>query len=48
MLRKILRRGIGMDGCLGRRSRSMHRMVFAVRDEMQAAYPELKESAETG
>jgi len=24
----------------------MHEMVFAVRDEMQVAYPELKESAE--
>ena len=24
----------------------MHEMVFAVRDEMQAAYPELKETAE--
>ena len=24
----------------------MHEMVFAVRDEMQVAYPELKETAE--
>jgi alanyl-tRNA synthetase len=27
--------GFGMGGCWGRRSRFMHEMVFAVRDEMQ-------------
>ena len=36
----------GMGGCLGRRSHSCIEMVFAVRDEMQVAYPELKDTAE--
>jgi alanyl-tRNA synthetase len=46
VLRKILRRGIRHGRLLGQEKPFMHEMVFAVRDEMQAAYPELKESAE--
>ncbi len=46
VLRKILRRGIRHGRLLGQEQPFMHEMVFAVRDEMQAAYPELKESAE--
>ena len=46
VLRKILRRGIRHGRLLGQESPFMHEMVFAVRDEMQVAYPELKETAE--
>src|SRR6201996_5588190 len=46
VLRKILRRGIRHGRLLGQEKPFMYQMVFAVRDEMQMAYPELKESAE--
>jgi alanyl-tRNA synthetase len=46
VLRKILRRGIRHGRLLGQEQPFMHQMVFAVRDEMAVAYPELKESAE--
>jgi alanyl-tRNA synthetase len=46
VLRKILRRGIRHGRLLGQEKPFMHEMVFAVRDEMVGAYPELKESAE--
>ncbi|WP_348267448.1 alanine--tRNA ligase [Edaphobacter paludis] len=46
VLRKILRRGIRHGRLLGQEKPFMHEMVFAVRDEMGAAYPELKESAD--
>jgi alanyl-tRNA synthetase len=45
VLRKILRRGIRHGRQLGQEGSFMYRMVDAVRDEMQAAYPELAESA---
>jgi len=48
VLRKILRRAIrhGRLLVLGEQKPFMHEMVYAVRDEMAAAYPELQESAE--
>jgi alanyl-tRNA synthetase len=46
VLRKILRRGIRHGRLLGQEKPFMHEMVLAVLDEMSAAYPELKESAE--
>jgi alanyl-tRNA synthetase len=46
VLRKILRRGIRHGRLLGQEKPFMHEMVLAVRDEMAAAYPELRESAE--
>ncbi|HEY4381449.1 MAG TPA: alanine--tRNA ligase-related protein, partial [Acidobacteriaceae bacterium] len=46
VLRKIMRRGIRHGRLLGQEKPFMHEMVFAVRDEMQMAYPELKETAE--
>jgi len=46
VLRKILRRGIRHGRLLGQEKPFMHEMVLAVRGEMQAAYPELKETAE--
>ena len=46
VLRKIMRRGIRHGRLLGQEKPFMHEMVYAVRDEMAAAYPELKESAE--
>ena len=46
VLRKILRRGIRHGRLLGQEKPFMHEMVLAVRDEMSAAYPELKDSAE--
>jgi alanyl-tRNA synthetase len=46
VLRKILRRGIRHGRLLGQEKPFMHEMVLAVRDEMSAAYPELKETAE--
>jgi alanyl-tRNA synthetase len=45
VLRKILRRGIRHGRMLGQEDAFMYRMVEAVRDEMQSAYPELVESA---
>ncbi len=45
VLRKILRRGIRHGRVLGQEDAFMYRMVDAVRDEMQGAYPELTESA---
>jgi alanyl-tRNA synthetase len=46
VLRKILRRGIRHGRLLGQNELFMHQMVYAVRDEMAGAYPELKESAD--
>jgi len=46
VLRKILRRGIRHGRLLGQERPFMHEMVFAVRDEMGVAYPELRETAE--
>ena len=46
VLRKILRRGIRHGRLLGQERPFMHEMVFAVRDEMAVAYPELRETAE--
>jgi alanyl-tRNA synthetase len=46
VLRKILRRGIRHGRLLGQEQPFMYQMVYAVRDEMQDAYPELKESAD--
>src|SRR5579859_2266596 len=46
VLRKIIRRGIRHGRLLGQENPFMHEMVYAVRDEMQSAYPDLIESAE--
>jgi alanyl-tRNA synthetase len=46
VLRKILRRGIRHGRLLGQNEPFMHEMVFAVRDEMAGAYPELNDSAD--
>ena len=46
VLRKILRRGIRHGRLLGQNEPFMYQMVYAVRDEMAGAYPELKESAD--
>ncbi|HEV3151062.1 MAG TPA: alanine--tRNA ligase, partial [Acidobacteriaceae bacterium] len=46
VLRKILRRGIRHGRLLGQNEPFMYHMVYAVRDEMATAYPELKESAD--
>jgi alanyl-tRNA synthetase len=46
VLRKILRRGIRHGRLLGQETPFLFEMVYAVRDLMQGAYPELKESAE--
>jgi alanyl-tRNA synthetase len=46
VLRKIMRRGIRHGRLLGQEKPFMFEMVFAVRDEMGVAYPELKETAE--
>ncbi len=46
VLRKILRRGIRHGRLLGQTQPFMSQMVFAVRDEMASAYPELREAAE--
>ncbi len=45
VLRKILRRGIRHGRLLGQSKPFMHEMVYAVRDLMKNAYPELVESA---
>jgi len=46
VLRKIMRRGIRHGRLLGQEKPFLYEMVFAVRDEMSEAYPELKETAE--
>ncbi|HSE49491.1 MAG TPA: alanine--tRNA ligase [Terriglobales bacterium] len=46
VLRKILRRGIRHGRLLGQNQPFMFQMVFAVRDLMQGAYPELNETAD--
>jgi alanyl-tRNA synthetase len=46
VLRKIMRRGIRHGRLLGQEKPFLFEMVFAVRDGMQVAYPELKETAE--
>ena len=45
VLRKILRRGIRHGRLLGQEKPFLYRMVYAVRDLMQGAYPELIDSA---
>jgi alanyl-tRNA synthetase len=45
VLRKILRRGIRHGRLLGQEKPFMYQMVYAVRDDMQNAYPELNETA---
>jgi len=46
VLRKIIRRAITHGRLLGQEKPFLHEMVFAVRDLMQDAYPELKDSAD--
>ncbi|MFZ3339600.1 MAG: alanine--tRNA ligase-related protein, partial [Terriglobales bacterium] len=46
VLRKIIRRAIAHGRVLGQMSTFLHQMVFAVRNIMRGAYPELQESAE--
>ncbi len=46
VLRKIIRRAITHGRLLGQTKPFLHQMVFAVRDLMQAAYPELNETAD--
>ena len=46
VLRKIIRRAITHGRLLGQQQPFLHKMVFAVRDLMEDAYPELQESAE--
>jgi len=46
VLRKIIRRAITHGRLLGQTKPFLHEMVFAVRDVMQDAYPELKETAQ--
>jgi alanyl-tRNA synthetase len=46
VLRKIIRRAITHGRLLGQEKPFLHEMVFAVRDLMEDAYPELSESAE--
>ena len=46
VLRKILRRGIRHGRLLGQEQPFLFEMVFAVRDLMQGAYPELMDSAD--
>ena len=46
VLRKILRRAIRHGHALGQAKPFMYQMVFAVRDEMVSAYPELAETAD--
>jgi alanyl-tRNA synthetase len=45
VLRKIIRRAITHGRLLGQTNPFLHEMVFAVRDLMQDAYPELKETS---
>jgi alanyl-tRNA synthetase len=46
VVRKIIRRAITHGRLLGQTGRFLYEMVFAVRDLMQDAYPEIKETAE--
>jgi alanyl-tRNA synthetase len=46
VLRKIIRRAITHGRLLGQTKPFLHEMVFAVRDLMQDAYPELKDTSE--
>jgi alanyl-tRNA synthetase len=46
VLRKIMRRGIYHGRLLGNDKPFLDQLVFTVRDQMQGAYPELRESAE--
>src|SRR4051812_38288278 len=46
VLRKIIRRAITHGRLLGQTKPFLHEMVFAVRDTMKDAYPELEETAE--
>lgn len=46
VLRKIMRRGIRHGRLLGQEQPFMYQMVYAVRDEMGVAYPELHDSAD--
>jgi alanyl-tRNA synthetase len=46
VLRKIIRRAITHARLLGQTKPILHEMVFSVRDLMQDAYPELKETAD--
>jgi alanyl-tRNA synthetase len=46
VLRKIIRRAITHGRLLGQTKPFLHEIVFAVRDLMQDAYPELKETAD--
>ena len=46
VLRKIIRRAITHGRLIGQNKPFLHQMVFAVRDLMQDAYPELKETAD--
>ncbi|HXE89744.1 MAG TPA: alanine--tRNA ligase [Terriglobales bacterium] len=46
VLRKIMRRGIRHGRLLGQDKPFLHEMVYAVRDAMKDAYPELVESAD--
>jgi alanyl-tRNA synthetase len=46
VLRKIIRRAVTHGRLLGQMKPFLHEMVFAVRDLMQDAYPELKETAD--
>ncbi|MGB6776229.1 MAG: alanine--tRNA ligase [Terriglobales bacterium] len=46
VLRKIIRRAITHGRLLGQEKPFLYEMVFAVRDLMQDAYPELKEAAD--
>src|ERR1700684_229424 len=46
VLRKIIRRAITHGRLLGQTKAFLHEMVFAVRDLMQDAYPELKDTSE--
>jgi alanyl-tRNA synthetase len=46
VLRKIIRRAITHGRLLGQTKPFLHQMVFAVRDLMQDAYPELKDTSD--
>jgi alanyl-tRNA synthetase len=46
VLRKILRRAVRHGRLLGQEKPFMHEMVYAVRDELSTAYPELNANAE--
>jgi alanyl-tRNA synthetase len=46
VLRRIIRRALTNGRMIGETKPFLHQMVFAVRDLMQDAYPELKETAE--